>query len=364
MPDAPDVALVLDGASYKGWKTISVSRGMAQVAGKFSLSVTEKHPGNQTAYKFRLNSPCQVTLAGKTVITGHVESIKPSYSDGSHTLTLEGRDLTGDLVDCSHLGPPSQWRGQNILQIAQAVCGPFRITAHAEVAVGAVFADERINEGQTVLAFLAKLAKARGLLLLSYGDGRLVISQAGTLRSGGALELGRNVKSGSAEFSAAIRHSEYILKGQGAAQPWEGSTEEEAADFQALYTSPQARATDPVVSRHRPLVIVAGAKADAASLAQRASFEAQNRAGRSQRATHTVQGWLNASGKLWQINQLVPVRDGFLGINRDMLIESLDYRRSEEQGATTEITTVHPDAYLPKPESDAAGGITGEFDEE
>ena len=130
-----EAVLKLGGATYGGWTSIRVSRSLAMVAGTFELTLTDKYPGAQQTYKFKMGEPCSVLLGGHTVITGYVDTIRPSYREGDHTITVAGRDKTADLADCSHVGPPAQWKNQTLLQIAQAVCRPFGITVAFEAPV-------------------------------------------------------------------------------------------------------------------------------------------------------------------------------------------------------------------------------------
>ena len=353
--------LKVDGAAYQGWTHVRVQLGLDRLAGTFELGITDRFPGDHDKYKFKLGSRCTVGLAGQTVITGYVEAFNPSYDAQSHSITVRGRDVTGDLVDCCHLGPPVQWQGQNLAQIATAVCQPFGITVASEVEGGAAFANAKYDEGDTVHSFLVKLAKQQGLLLVSYGDGRLVITRAQARGSGGALVLGSNIRAASGQFSNQGRHSRYIVKGQGTSQSWQGLDQEAAQEFQAAYTSPMGEAIDKVIERHRPLVILAEAKGDAASFGQRARWEATVRAGKARRCSYTVAGWgPEAGGDLWRINTLVPVQDALTGLHGNYLIEQVTYSLDPDRGSTTTLGVIHPDAYAqaPKAPMDQASKIT------
>jgi len=363
MPDEK-ARLLVGGVTYEGWTSVRVSRSMGQLSGTFELAVTDRYPGQPQRYAFRLGDSCKLALRGQTVITGHLEDITPQFDTGQHGITLRGRDTTGDLVDCSHLGPPSQWREQNLLTIAQDLCRPFGITVAAEASVGAPFADVRTNEGDTVLAFLARLCRQRGLLPLSYGDGRLVLARAGSRGGGGRLEEGGNIKAARGEFSDRARFSSYQVKAHGAspAMPERTLTAAEKEEFRKAYgsyLSPQGQATDSAVKRYRPLVVMAETKATAESAQARADYEAGVRAGRGQRYHVTTQGWGPGESDLWQINRLVPLKSPLLGVDRQLLIEGVDYASEAQNGTTAELHLVHPDAYLSQPAK--AGEITGGF---
>ena len=42
---SPDLRLEIEGALYGGWTSVSIRRGIGQVAGTFDLSVSERWPG-------------------------------------------------------------------------------------------------------------------------------------------------------------------------------------------------------------------------------------------------------------------------------------------------------------------------------
>jgi len=356
------VRLTIGGSTYEGWKSIAVSLSLAQLCGTFELVTTDRFPGQPGRYNFRLGQRCAVSLRGQTVITGYLEEIEPSYDKGNHEITLRGRDATCDLVDCSHVGPPSQWNGQSLPQICREVCRPFGISVGLEAAQGAPFESVKTNEGDTVSAFIVRLCRQRGVLPLTYGDGGLVLSRAGARGRGGALVLGDNLLKGSVNHNNRERFSRYLVKAQGtrAAQPAETLTEEEAALYRASYTSPVFEAGDAVIVRYRPLVVLAETKATQSDCEARANWEAGVRAGRSRWASYAVQGWGPDNAGLWRINTIVPVTDGLISTSGDWLLEGVTYRMDTEGGTRSELRLAHPDAYLAQPAK--AGGITGGFD--
>lgn len=349
----PDAVLRIGGQAHGGWTSIRVSTSLGQAAGGFGLGFSERHPGAPARQTVKAGAPCTVALDGVTVITGYVDGIEPSYDKESHTLTASGRDKTGDLVDCCHVGARTQWKGQDLAAIAQELCDPFGIEVNSLVDLPAPFENVSYGPGDTVLATITKLCRQREVLPISLGDGRLTLARAGQARAAGALELGKNIKAGRLSVNHAERHSQYQVKGHGKAGAATLSfadapkAKEKAAQFNKL-CSPAGLVLDPVIKRHRPLVVLAEAAGDQAAFEARARWEAASRAGKSRKASYTVKGWGPAPGALWRINQLVRVTDEFLGLAEDLLIESADYSL-DEQGSITTLGLVHPDAYAARP---------------
>ena len=361
MPE--EAVLKIGGVSYGGWTSIRVNMSLSQVAGTFELELTEKYPAEQQKYEFKLGESCSVLLDGQTVITGYIDTISPSYDEGSHGISVGGRDKTADLADCSHVGPPSQWKGQTLEQITRDVCRPFDIPVVFEAHPTLKF-DERTNEGDKVLPFLVKLSRLCEVLPVSYGDGRLVFTRSGSNPTGGGvIEKGGNVKIGQASFSNLERYSQYIVKGQGT--PAAGLTAEQMEEYYQAYFSPMGRAEDNIFGgRYRPLVIICEVKGNPGYFEARARWEAAVRAGQSRKLIYTVAGWGPEPGGLWRINALAKVKDDFLGVDGSYLIEGVTYIKNENAGTIAQLTLVHPDTYKAEPVANPGKYIDSTFDAE
>ena len=350
----PDLRLVVDGQRYGGWQKIRVKRGIEQIANPFELGVTERWAGQDEPRPIRDGAVCQVQIDRDPVITGHVDDVLPTYDATSHTVSVTGRDATGDLVDCS--APPTQFAGRTLLEVATTLARPYGIKVRAEVPVGGPFRTLKAEDGETVHEALEKAARIRAVLLISDGLGGLVITRAGRTRVATPLVLGQNVLRASGTRSHRDRYRDYTVKGQaaGGAGLWDlGDDALERA--QVL-----GRARDPGVARHRPLTVLAEDQVDGGSARARADWECRVRVGRAQRVTYAVQGWHHADG-LWEPNTLVPVRDPYQGIDGDMLIVSVQYLLDED-GLRTEIEVVRKEAFeliaLPEPTTKGEGAST------
>ena len=360
--------LLIGGVKHLGWTSIAVSLSMARVSGTFSLTITEKYPGSPDKHIIKPGSRCEVRLAGKTVITGWVDKMSPSYGPDKHEIQVNGRDATCDLADCSHLGPPTQWKGQTLLQIAEALCRPFNIPVRLETGVdqGQAFKDVKTNEGDSVLSFLARLCKKRGVFPVSYGDGALCLTNSLAAKAGGSIRHPGNAENGSANVDDSNRFSRYIVKGQDSAKSPDGGwgglmggTPEERRLYQAMYVSPSATVDDSAITRFRPKVILAESKGGMDAMQKRAAHEAAVRAGQSRRLSHVVTGWLHPGGDLWRINTLCNVQDELLGVSGLWLLETVNFKLSESGGTTSTLNLVHPDAYKPAPQVGDVKGLFG-----
>lgn len=341
-----DVRLIVNGQRYGGWQSIQIQRGLEQIAGRFELSLTERW-GNQTERRpLHPGDACQISVDGETVITGFIDEVVTDYDHRSHSIRIAGRDTTGDLVDCS--APSFNWKGQTLLQVAEKLCQPFSISVTSDTDIGGAFKSKSDNEGDTVFEILEQASRIRGVLLVSDGQGNLLITRAGQLKATGRLVLGKNIRAGSGRLSLQERFSNYRVKGQ---QPANAFSEVETS-YQVL-----ALSEDSVVTRHRPLTVLAEDPINAAAAQVRADWERNVRAGRSQEIEYTLTGWHDGAGDLWQPNRLVTVADEYLELDGELLIVSVA-NSLDAGGLLTRLMLKPREALdlvpLPEPEGEAS----------
>ena len=181
------VSLTINGAVFSNWLSLTLTRDMRDLTGKFSLSGYDvaraaaampatAWPGTLPAPAQRRQS-CAVALDGETVLTGWIDKLAGSWDDKSLSLTVEGRDRTGDLVDCAAApNGPAEWQGATLLQVAQQICAPFGIAVRAQTDTGGPFARLAINPHESALSVLEKASRQRGVLVVSDGVGGLLLT--------------------------------------------------------------------------------------------------------------------------------------------------------------------------------------------
>jgi len=347
---ADTVSLFLAGASYEGWTRFQVTRDIETLSGTFELTLTERYPSRPAARPISPDDACAVKIGGDTVITGHVDTVSPRFDATAHEVTVSGRDAAGNLVDCSAVHKPGEWKGRRLEQIAADLVKPFGVSVIARAGTGKAFENFRVQEGETVYEALRRLGRARGVLPMSDGLGNLVLTRsAQAARVADKLSRGPkgNILAAEGEYDHRERFSEYLVKGQSAGADWKTPADTGQGT---------GRAEDKAVRRFRPLVVIAEEQGDGPTFTDRAKWEASVRAGRARRATVTVQGFRDRSGELWRPNTLVPVSDDWLAIDREMLITGVRYAR-DERGSRTDLRISHPAAFdlLPLPDDEEVG---------
>jgi len=363
--------LLVNGQDFGGWKEVSVTVGIDRQARDFSLSVTDRWPGSDVPRRIAPGDSCQLYIGPDLVLTGWVDGTPISHDAKSVTVSVKGRSKTADLVDCSAIHSPGQFKGRRVEQIAAELAAPYGIDVVAAVDTGAPIPDHQVQQGESVFESIDRLLKQRALLSTDDADGRLILTRAGAERAGTSLVVGPqgNVLTGSAGLDFKDRYSEYIVKGQ-KPKAQAGDDDEEDDDAGAAASSEdlgdlaaeastssqvQAQHADTGIQRRRVLVIVADGQPDGGTARDRARWEAAHRAGKSYQTTYTVQGWRQADGQLWLPNRLVRITDPIIGFDLDMLIAEVTYSLSAS-GSIATLTVAPKAAYELLPETPKAKG--------
>lgn len=330
------IELRVDTRIYGGWVSAQVTSSLETIAGGFTLSITERWPGQQVRRQVRPGMACAVTVNGTSVITGWIDDVAPAYDATSHAVTVRGRDTTGDLVDCSALAGAGRWMSANLLTIVGDLCAPFGIKVRSGLADALkTVAEFHLQLGETAFEAIERICRIYAVLPTSDGLGNLMLTRAGEGGTAAELRLGRDIKSGAGTLSDRDRHSRYIILGQ--------SLGADATD-PSLITGCHAESLDSAITRYRPLVILAeAATGDPAWYQRRADWERSCRAGKSRRYTVTVAG-CDANGALYAPNTLVRVEDDWLGLHGPILIAGVTLTQSD-QGQLAELSLVHKEAF-------------------
>ena len=314
---------------------------------------------------FRIGDKCEIEVDGTKVFTGTIELMTINYDEDSHTIELSGRDNTSDILDSSidelsdiREGAPFKsiieqvikHIGSSVQVVEEFVAAPFN-------PINDIAAPE---PGENAFEFLEKLSRQRQVLLTSDGDGNVVItrssgqSQTSTklqnILPGESNSFNNNILKSNVSYDNTGRYNLYRLTGQGNPSAL-GDTG--APDLDPVITR-GGGVRDPEIRPGRQLVISAESAFTNDDNFNRAAWEANIRKARGRLYSPTVEGF-SADGDLWRINRIISVVDVFAGIEDRMLINATTFKFNLEEGQTTELTLVEPDAYTLELEEPVSG---------
>jgi prophage tail gpP-like protein len=210
----PNVALRVRGKEYRGWKSVRVTRSIESVSGTFELSVSERWAESSAPWPILEEDECVLLIGGETVITGYVEQREPAFSPSDHSLTVGGRDRTGDLVDSSAVLPEWEFKNVPILSFARRIAQPFGVSVSLQAGFPPPSANLSIDPGDTAFEAIERACRSAALLPVADGRGGLVLMRPGSARTHTALVEGQNLVGGSARYDATGRFRRYLVRGQ------------------------------------------------------------------------------------------------------------------------------------------------------
>jgi hypothetical protein len=139
----------------------------------------------------------------------------------SRALSYEGRDRGADLVDCSVLVPDSGGKGHkwtyrnlDIAAFATAIAKPHGVKVLVQS--GLLLSRDPLltaHPGESGLEAIKRAAGSAGVLVVSDGDGGILITRAGTARAASLVE-GENIMAGKVTYDATDRFHSYLISSQ------------------------------------------------------------------------------------------------------------------------------------------------------
>lgn len=364
--------LRVDGKVYEGFKQVSVYKSLGEISNYFSFTATNStnvFPINNGAYVE------VITEDGDIVTTGYIRRMTNSYSYEDHTISFDGYGTLQDLVDSSVLN--KDFEGPTSLQ---AIIGKVlndlnmngvKITNNAGT-IELFSAGENIyaEQEQSAYDFLERLGRKRQVFYKTGIDGSLEIIQGYDGELEGILlnEPGNNNSNiMAASFKSdrtALYHRNRIVSSLGTAGPRIDDLLSSITGSNEKDMDSTNKVVDDIIDEHmrdtRYLEIIAEENLETNEMLNRLKWEVNLRWSASELYTATLQGH-KLNGVLLDTNKLIRVKDNTVGIDRKLLIKSLEYKYDLESGSTTMITCVNRDAYkaeLMTYQEDEGGGIT------
>lgn len=365
---AKSIRLWIDGLPYDEWTSAEVSRDLKDFAGAFTFTFRDAERSHNSlpfatmadVQKLRPGPSVEIWIGRRLVLKGYIERVEADSRDRQAAVTISGRDLTGDLIDGAAFAGEAEFVNVTYEEAVRRIASPYGLTVRSEIEVGTSFDRYAIDLAETAFSAIEKGARSRHALVLSDGVGGIVITRTGQTNAAAELRYPGNVLSCGGSFSHEHRFSETVVRGQGekagkrrgaaaldtTAEPLVSGRsfgDGTATAKERQGTVATGRVRDDEITRHRPIVHLARSKADSAAAQDEADWRMRTSRAEGEQFSYTVSGH-TANGQLWTVNQMVPVSDAFLGVERDLLISGISYRE-DTVGAITELTCQSPEAF-------------------
>lgn len=330
------VSVLIGGKAHNNWERYEIDSDLMIPADAWSVSVGLT--GGSVPPEVTEGASIVVKIGSDTALTGYVDEISHSLSKNAHSLTISGRDLCGDLVDCS--APIFTKIQVGLKEIVAAITSEFKKT-NIRTDADLTFARKKITTqpGDTAWDMLANAAEMNGLWAWFEPDGTLVVGGPDysspfvaslTIRRNGN---GNNVITLEKTTSLVRRYSKVTVLGQSAGDAINLGRPDLRGGWQ-----------DKAVVRHRPKIFMDYDAENNAMCVARAQKLIDD--GRLQGLTlhATVKGHRIVSpgqpsdGKLWQPGQRIHVLSEPQGIDGVYFLMARKFIGSRADGAITTLT--------------------------
>lgn len=331
---ADTVSLSIGGLTHTDWLSYDIDSDLLTPADAWTMQLGG---GLALPESVQPGADAVIRIGSEKVMVGVVDEVTEQADKRSHSVRLSGRDLAGQLLDCS--APVFNELHVSLERILTAICKPFGI-APAQIKADKTQTRRKVSTtpGQTAWEVIQNAAEANGLWpwfdpsgVLILGRPDVVTPVVDTLVLSRTQPERNNVISASYTRSLHEVYSEVRVLGQAA-----GGEGERA--MRGIWG--KATADKPVRAR---LKISTDYEAENSRIAEaRAKKELADGLLKSRCIVCTVRGHRTAGGALWAPGQRVALDLDALGVSGVWLLMSRKFRGGRDSGTLTDLT-LYPD---------------------
>lgn len=211
------VTLMINGKTHGQWTNYDIVSDLLTPADDFSVTLGRPVDAVPTAVKE--GDKVEVRVGGDTVLSGRIDRVHTTTEKGNKTLTIQGRDDAGILLDCS--APLFNAQDMDLNQIIEKIVKPLGLS---KIRIDASKTNKthkvQIDPGSRAWDALTQYAEANGVWPWMEPDGTLVVGGPDyTTAPVAELVLrvsgdNNNIKSLEVERNMAARYSEVTVLGQ------------------------------------------------------------------------------------------------------------------------------------------------------
>ncbi len=341
------VSLHIGNHKIENFVSYDIEADLYQAADKFTLELANPEAPVTAGMQ------CKLYVNGVLELTGLIDKTAKKYDKNGRTLTVEGRDLMGLLVD-SHAEQFVTVQGKTVKYLAELLLKSVPYIQRSQIiyqqnVVGKLkgkkkavdspltgFIDtpqkfSQIEPGMTVFEVLAVYAASRGLMFFAMPDGTLVFGRPKITGDPLFSIISRlngqdnTVESGEETNDISRRYSKITVVSQ-----VQGS-DDMGMDHSKVNVKKSI--TDPDFPFYKPLVVKLNNDSQTPALHARMLMEKQRHDGYG--LTYTVP-LHSQNGRNWAINELCTVNDEILNVRKTLLVFNRRFRKTK-QGSWTDI---------------------------
>lgn len=334
-----------------GWTSARIDRSISKIADSFAFQYADRWYPDDEPYVLTPDLVCRVELDGELAIVGWSIVTSERFEAERYELNCEGYSLPGLMNKSSAIAKTGQFKNTSFKTIVAELTKNFNFGVDYDMDgdENTVIKSYCIDEGELTDACLERLCRMFGALMTPQPSGRLKIwrTDAATAEDYDFFpqpKVFEHVK----DFSE--RCSEYLVVGEAPTNANSNGRESAQALVQSII--------DGEVLTYSPVIVTAEGPGDPAYLKQRAVYELNVRAGRSEYINVTYPGMRDRNGRIISPGgfanfSFVP-SNGFTGRPIEpsrirMLVESVRTTLDGTNGIESTYTLVDPATYSINP---------------
>jgi len=334
------ITLEVDGIEYEGFTDIAVASSMEGFSSSFSFSTTVKETTLGVIQNdLKLQQKAKVFVEKNLIITGYIEALDISYSADSHSITVSGRDIGGDLIDSSII--QKSYSIKNFVNLINRVLldNGFTIKVINKVGVLNLEPTEvvKAEKSESVFDFLDRYAKKLQVILKidENGDLTIIREDSDVVKNMiiNNFTFDTNILSANLNLSTVDRFNVIQVYSQG-----NNKTHTKAS------ISQKGTASDSQIRKTRRKIISMDTASQSKSLKSLAEWNVNLRRAKGSRYSCRVVGFLSSNKQVWKPNTLVDVIDLTTQIEGTFLIQGVEFTQSL-QGSFTSLDIVERGAF-------------------
>ena len=362
------VIVEINNIVFDNWKSVSITKDMNSICGTFSMTAFYDYTGSKTPWQ--LSGVIKISYIddknGKyRVMTGYVESVNTSITNGGLNVQIAGRDITCDLVDCT-FNDKTEIMDITVLEMYKSFVEPYDLNVWSLLPSSKdnkIVKRKNNTANEKVGDVIVSISKELGIIPTTDGTGDLIlegksdgipiyISAEEKLLSGridGQLVLGTD-----GNILEASHNSDYTKRYSSIRVIDNADNETRIIEKDGASTAIDGLAVDPTYDlktinkkvRTRMLTTTStnSGKTDIEKLEEEANWKMMLSRASVSTIKVKVQGWL-ASDELWTINRVVDCDLSVLGLEKStMLIKAITFEISDG-GSFTNMELVHSNSF-------------------
>jgi prophage tail gpP-like protein len=332
----------VNGRRFSDWETVLVELPWAESEPHFKFTTADQVevPMNWQLLQLKPGDECAIYLGRHLAVAGVIITRQVAYDANSHGVMLDGVGVQWYAGRSSIVPegnePVGNYDGMSFKQVADTVLAKTGIQC---VPVGILdatpFARLQCEPGETIWAFLERIARPRGIVMGSDNKGNLLAIGKHTSPPTADLIESVNIKKAQVTITVENNHNFYLMYGQTAADDKQNGTD----------ASEQKAQIGGTATRYSPLLTTAEQPVwSQAELQARVANEARWHEGTIIQATITVQGWMRPSdNQLWAPGSNIRVYSPMAMLDQVLKAQTVRYMQSRQGGTETVLELVIPE---------------------